>query len=55
MYYEKLKKKQSGENKSKLRTIYPKNYENFKNSKPRAQFTGSYKKGVHFQIKFMTS
>ena len=54
MYYENLKK-QSGENKSKLRTIYPKNHENFKNSKPRAQFTGSYKKGVHFQTKFMTS
>ena len=26
------------ENKNKLRTIYPKDYENFKNSKPRVQF-----------------
>ena len=30
--------KKSGENKNKLRTIYPKNHENFKNSKPRVQF-----------------
>ena len=37
MYYEKLRKK-SGKNKNKLRTIYPKNHENFKNSKPRVQF-----------------
>ena len=34
---EKFKKK-SGANENKLRTIYPKNYENFKNSKPRGQF-----------------
>ena len=27
--------KKSGENKNKLRTIYPKNHENIKNSKPR--------------------
>ena len=31
-------KKNSKKNKTKLRTIYPKNYENFKNSKPRVQF-----------------
>ena len=30
--------KRSGENKNKLRTIYPKNHENFKNSKPMVQF-----------------
>ena len=30
--------KKLGENKNKLRTIYPKNHENFKNSKPRVQF-----------------
>ena len=28
----------SGENKNKLRIMYPKNHENFKNSKPRVQF-----------------
>ena len=33
LHYEKFKKK-SGENKNKLRTVYPKNYEQFKNSKP---------------------
>ena len=27
-----------GENKNKLRKAYPKNHENFKNSKPRVQF-----------------
>ena len=33
--------------KNKLRTIIPKNHENFKNSKPRVQYTGSYiKKSV---------
>ena len=32
------KKKKSGEIKNKLRTIYPKDYEKFKNSKPRVQF-----------------
>ena len=37
LYYGKLKKK-SGENKNKLRKIYPKNHENFKNSKSRVQF-----------------
>ena len=31
-------KKKLGENKNKLRTIYHKNHENFKNSKPRIQF-----------------
>ena len=36
LYYVKFKKK-SGENKNKLRTIYPKNHENFKNRKPRVQ------------------
>ena len=30
--------KKSGENKSKLRTLYLKNHENFTNSKPRVQF-----------------
>ena len=30
--------KKSVENKNKLRTIYPKNKDNFKNSKPRVQF-----------------
>ena len=30
--------KKSGENKNKLRTLYPKNQENLKNSKPRVQF-----------------
>ena len=29
--------KKTGENKNKLRTIYPKNHENFKNRKPRVQ------------------
>ena len=29
------KKLKNGENKNKLRTLYPKNHENFKNSKPR--------------------
>ena len=27
----------SGRNKNKLKTIYPKNHENFKNSKPKVQ------------------
>ena len=31
-------KKKSRESKNKLRTIYPKNHEDFKNSKPRVQF-----------------
>ena len=30
--------KKSGKNKNKLRTIYPKNHEHFKNSKPRVEF-----------------
>ena len=38
--------KKSGKNKNKLRTIYPKNHENFKNSKPRIQFYWFLKKGV---------
>ena len=37
LYYGKFKK-ESGNDKSKLRTIYPKNHEKFKNSKPRVQF-----------------
>ena len=41
---ENLKKME--ENKIKLRTIYPKNNENFKNSKPRVQFIGSCKKMI---------
>ena len=36
LYYGKLKKK-SGENKNKLRTIDPKNHENFKDGKPWEQ------------------
>ena len=30
--------KNIGKSKNKLRTIYPKNHESFKNSKPRVQF-----------------
>ena len=30
--------KKSGKNKNKLRTIHPKNHENFKNIKPRFKF-----------------
>ena len=41
--------KKSVENKNKLRTIYPKNNENFKNNKPSVQFIGSYKKRVYLQ------
>ena len=37
LYYGKIKKRLV-ENKNKLRKIYPKNYENFKNSKPRVQY-----------------
>ena len=37
MYYEKFKRN-LGENKSKLRKIYPHNHENFKNSKSRVIF-----------------
>ena len=36
--------KKSGENKNKLKTVYPKNHENVQNSKPGSNFTGSYKK-----------
>ena len=40
-------KKRSRKNKNKLRTIFPKNHENFKNSKPRVQFYWFlYKKSV---------
>ena len=35
-----------GENKKKLRTIYPKNHEDFKNSKPRIQFYWFKKKRI---------
>ena len=34
----KKKKKKSGENKNKLRKMYPDNPEDFKNSNPRGQF-----------------
>ena len=37
MYYGKLRKKLV-KNENKLRTIYPKNHDNFKNSKYRVQF-----------------
>ena len=37
VYYGKMFKN-SKKNKNKLRTTYPKNHENFKNSKPRVQF-----------------
>ena len=37
LYYGKFLVK-SRKNEKKLRTIYPKNYENLKNSKPRVQF-----------------
>ena len=37
LYHENLKKK-SGKNMNRLRTIYPKIHENFKNSKPRVQY-----------------
>ena len=39
IFFEKSRK-----NKNKLRTIYSKNHENFRNSKPRSNFTGSYMK-----------
>ena len=39
-----LYQKISWKNKNKLRTIYLKNHENFKNSKPRVKFYGYYKK-----------
>ena len=34
--------KKSGKNKNKLRTIYPKNHEHFKNNSLGSNFTGSY-------------
>ena len=34
----KIKKKKSGKNKNKLRKRYPKNHENFKNSRPSVHF-----------------
>ena len=37
----------SVENKNKLITIYPKNHENLKSSKPRVNVTGSYRKRVY--------
>ena len=40
-------KKKSGENKNKLRTIYPRNQENSKNSKPRVQFYWFLQKTVY--------
>ena len=39
MYYGKFKK-ESKKNKNKLRTVYTKNHENFKSSKPKVQFYG---------------
>ena len=45
-YYTMENLKKMEENKIKLRTIYPKNNENFKNSKPRVQFIGSCKKMI---------
>ena len=45
LYYGKSFKK-SRKNKNKLRTIYPKNHENFKNSNLGSNFTGSCKKRV---------
>ena len=42
--------KTSGENKNKLRTIYPKNHENFKNWKPRVQiYWFLYRKRVYIK------
>ena len=43
--------KKSGENDNKVRTIYPKNHENFKSSNPRVQFYWFlYKKVVAYLI-----
>ena len=42
-------KKKLGENKNKLRTLYPKNHENFKNSKPKVQFYWFLYKKVHLE------
>ena len=39
--------KKSGKTKNKLRITYPKNHENFKNSKSGSNFTGPYKKIVY--------
>ena len=43
LYYGQFRQK-SGKNKNKLRTIYPKNHEHVRNSKPTVQLYGSYKK-----------
>ena len=52
----KNKKKNSGKNKNKLRTIYHKNHENFKNSKPRVQFYWFlYKKSVNSHMDLMSN
>ena len=40
---------------NKLRTIYPKNHENFKNSKPRVQFYWFLQKEYNSQIKLNCS
>ena len=47
LYYGKFRKK----NREKIRTIYPENDENFKNSMPRVQFPGSYKKRIYLFTK----
>ena len=46
LHYGKFKKK-SGENKNKLRTIYPRNQEYFKKAGVGSDLTGSYKKRVY--------
>ena len=42
-------------NKNKLRTIYSKNHENFKSSKPRVQFYSFFKKRLKYWIKSPSS
>ena len=45
--------KKLGKNKNKLRAIYPKNHENFKNSKPRVQFYWFlYKKRLYHVLQY---
>ena len=39
--------KKSGENKNKLRTIYPRNQENLRTASIESNITGSYKKRVY--------
>ena len=39
--------KKSGENKNKLRTIYPRNHENLRTASIESNVTGSYKKRVY--------